>query len=277
MKKIAIRVIGILAVLMVLSIAKDVVIKASVENGVALVTGLRLSIESFKVGIISTLVDIKGLVLFNPKGFKDKVMMDMPEIYVDYVLPAILRGEIHLKKARLNLEEFTVVKNERGELNLNSLKVVQAQKEGVKKRETAKAPKIQIDELELKIGRVVYKDYTGQGAPSVKEFNINLNERYTNIQDAYTLVSLIVVKSLMNTSVSSLANFDLQGLKGAVSGTIANAKTIAVQTAAQAEEALKTTTKIAAETAKETREAVKKTTETLQDVFKTPFGSSEKK
>ena len=88
----------------------------------------------------------------------------MPEIYVKYDLPAIMGGTIHLPEVRIALDEFMVVKNEKGELNLNSLKVVQAQKKGsAEKEETktgARMPKIQIDTLKLKIGKVIYKDYS---------------------------------------------------------------------------------------------------------------------
>ncbi|MFH1790840.1 MAG: hypothetical protein ABH885_02515, partial [Candidatus Omnitrophota bacterium] len=54
-----------------------------------------------------------------------------------------------------------------------------------------------IDRLRLKIGKVSYKDYSArQGTPRVMEYNINLDEEYTNITNPYTLVSLIVVKAL---------------------------------------------------------------------------------
>ena len=130
-------IVGIIAVMIVLSVFKDLIIKTSVEKGVELVTGLRLRVSSFRVGLINTLVGIKNLRLYNPKGYKDKIMLDMPEIYVDYDLPAIMNGTVHLEEMRVNMSEFMVVKNEKGELNLDSLKVVQAQKEGKKPAEKA--------------------------------------------------------------------------------------------------------------------------------------------
>lgn len=88
----------ILAVLFVLSIAKDMIIKIAVEKGVELVTGLPLKMSSLKVGIVNTMVGIKGLALSNPKSFKDRTMMDAPEIYVHYDLPAVIRGKIHVQR-----------------------------------------------------------------------------------------------------------------------------------------------------------------------------------
>lgn len=268
MKKLFVVLIVVITMMLILSFAKDTIIKVSVEKGVELVTGLPLRTQSFKVGIVRQLVRVKNLRLFNPKGYKDRIMLDMPEIYVDYNLPAIIKGKVHLQEMRLNMKEFIVVKDEKGKLNLDSLKVVQAQKEGKKlgSEEKEKVPEIQIDNLELKIGKAVYKDYSRGGEPSIKEFEINLNERYKNIKNPYALVSLIVVKALKNTTIAGLTGFDLQGLQGTISDTLATAQKVAVKAVEKAQE-----------TVKETAETLKKTTETLTETLKFPFGSKEEK
>ena len=286
MKKIIIIVTIVLVILLVLSFAKNIIAKTSVSAGVRAMTGLKLSMKSMNIGVFRTLIGIKELKLHNPPGFPDKLMVSMPEIYVDYDLGAFLKKKVHLEEMRLNLKEFTVVKNEKGELNLDLLKVVQAQKEGKKpqEQEKGKAPEMQIDSLELKIGKVIYKDYSRGRVPSVREFKINLNERYENISNPYTLVSLIVVKALMNTTIARLADIDLDGLQGTISDTLASAQKIATEAAVKAQEAVKETaektqeaakqaSQKAQEAAKETTEILKKTTEGLKDKIKLPFGS----
>jgi hypothetical protein len=290
MRKVLIILGVVLLVFVLVFLAKDAIIKTSVEKGVELVTGLPLTMQSFKVGIVNTMVGIKGLMLHNPKGFNDNVMIDMPEIYVHYDLPAIFKGMIHLQEVRLDLREFVVVKNEAGVLNLDSLKAVQAQK-GAKKpaAEKAKQPKIAIDKLELKIGKVVYKDYSRKGAPSIKEFNVNINEKFSNITDPNALVSVIVVKALMNTTIASLTNFDLGGLKGTVTGTLADAEklvgdtaamagTVAKQATKQAGQAVTEATKITEGAVKGVGGSVEKASEGIKDVFNAlPFGSKKEK
>ncbi|MEA3328974.1 MAG: hypothetical protein U9Q08_04540 [Candidatus Omnitrophota bacterium] len=289
MKKLFVVLIGILVVIVALSFTKDLIIKASIEKGVETITGLRLSMQGLRVGIINTFLRVKGLELFNPKGYKDRIMLDMPEIYVDYDLPAIIKGKIHLKEMRMNLREFTVIKNEAGELNLNSLKVVQAEKEGkraqVKKaqvKEKGKVPEIQIDSLELKIGKVVYKDYSKGKIPSVKEFNINLNERYENVTDPYSLVSLIVVRALTNVAIAGLIDFDLQSLQGTISGVLATTQKATVEVMEKTQEIIKGTTQktqeVAGQTTQKAQEIVEETAQTLQkategltDTLKLPF------
>lgn len=267
MKKKWIIVLAVVVGIFILGVAKDVIIKISVEKGVNIVTGLKLKMGSLNVGIFKTAVSIKNLKLLNPPNFPDRTMADMPEIYVKYDLPAIIGGKIHLPEVRLGLKEFVVVKNSKGELNLDSLRMVKAQKEGKAPSQTApgKAPEIKIDSLKLSIGKVIYKDYSRSATPNVKEFDINLNESYTNVDNPYELASLIVVKALMNTSIAGLANFDLQGLKGTTGSVLSTAQQMASSVMSN-----NAVTQQAAKTAQDT---VSNATDVVKDVFKNPFSS----
>ena len=208
MKKLILGVVvGILAVFLILFLGKNIIAKIAVERGVKKVTGLTMKTGSFNIGIAKTFVGIKDLKLFNPAGYKDRIMFSMPEIFVDYDLSAMMKRKIHLEEARMNLKEFTVIRNEKGQLNINALKPVEKEKKAKKPGE--KTPEMRIDRLKLKIGKVVYKDYYKKETPSIREFNINLDEEYQNITDPNSLVRLIVVQALMKTTIASLANFDI--------------------------------------------------------------------
>jgi len=260
MKKFFLIVIILVVALVVgLSFGKNLLVKSTIEKGVKLVTGLQLRIGSLNIGIVKTLVGIKSLKLYNPEGFQDRVMLDMPEVFVDYDLPAALKGTVHLNEVRIDLKEFIVVKNKEGKLNLDSLKVVKAQKEGKdpEEKEKGKAPDIKIDLLKLKIGMVIYKDYSSGSKPTVRKFNVNINETHENITNPYALVSLIVVKALARTAIANLTNFDLNGLEGTLGDTLSGAKKVATQTVSKAQEAVKQTT-----------DTVTKTAEGIIDLFK---------
>jgi hypothetical protein len=267
----------VLVVIIALFFGKNMIIKTSVTTGVKAMTGLKLSIRSMNVGVFKSLIGINELQLYNPSGFKDKIMMDLPEIYVDYNLGAIMGGKAHLEEVRLNLKEFIVVKNEAGELNLDSLRVVKetegevAEKDDSKKEKT-EMPDIQIDLLELKIDRVIYKDYSKGGSPKVREFNVNIDERYENITDPQSFVRLIIVKALKNTTIASLANFNIGKLQKGLTDTVRKTAEKALQAPGKAVEAGKDLIEEkAAETAKET---VGKAADTLKKFL--PFGKKEK-
>ncbi len=284
MKKIITVVVIIIALMVTVSFVKDMVLKTAVEKGTEMITGLGLTTSGFNAGILRSVVSIKGLKLHNPKGFTDPVMVDMPEIYVDYDLPAILGGIIHLREARINLAEFIVVKNRDGRLNLDSLKAITAQKEGkVTQNNVSKPMKMRIDLLKLKIGKAVYKDYSAGGAPSVREFNIGIDDTYKNIDNPNTLVSLIVVKALSGTAIASLANFDVGSLSSSVSDSLASAQKSVAAARATMDKAMAETrmavdsAKVSAETAgataKGATDTAKKAVESLGGMFK-GLGSS---
>lgn len=259
--------IAIFIIILGLLLSKDIIAKAVIENGVQFATGLKLRVSGFNVGVFRSRIDITDLKLYNPKGFKDQVMVDIPKIYIDYNLPAILRGKVHLEDIRLNLREFIVVKNAEGVVNLDYLKPVKAQKEEKRGegKPKAKAPDIQIDNLELKINKVIYKDYTKRDGPAVREFNINLNEKYKNITNTNAVIGIILVKALAQTTIAGVASIDLGGIKSTVSENLSSASKLASDTADKA------TQKVT--------EAGKSITETagkLKDSIRLPFGSSEK-
>jgi len=252
------KVIAILfSVILALLLAKNIIAKVAVERGVEFVTGLKLRVSGFSVGVFKSRINIADLKLYNPKGFEDKVMVDLPNVYVDYDLPSIFKGKLHLRDIRLHLKEFSIIKNKEGVVNLESLKVVQAQKEEskakAKPKSKAKAPDIQIDNLELKIGKVIYKDYSKPEEPSVKEYNINIDEKYYNITNTNAVLSIVLVKILSKTAIAGLVNLDLKGLGSIASDTAEKA------------------TKAVGEAGKSITEAAGK----LKDSLKLPFGKSE--
>ncbi len=288
----------VFAVLIVLFFGKNMIIKTSVTTGVKAMTGLKLSIRSMNVGVFKSLIGINELQLHNPGGFEDDLMMDLPEIYVDYNLGAIIGRKAHLEEVRLNLREFLVVKNADGQLNLDSLRVVkETEGEGENaekdegKKEKSEMPDLQIDLLEMKIGKVVYKDYSKGTPPKEKVFNVNIDERYENITNPQSLVRLIIVKALKNTTIASLTNFDLGKLQSGISGSVKKAtemaqeaKDRAIETGqnaiqgtaeeavGKAEEAGKEAGEKLQNTAKET---VDKAADTIKKIF--PFGNKENK
>ena len=223
--KLILRLLLIVLILFAVLLAgKNVIAKTLVEKGVNIATGLGLSMDKLNIGIVNTLVDIQGLKVLNPSKFLEPKFVVMPEIYVHYDLPAIIKGKIHLEEIRINLSELVVVKNQAGELNLDSLKPVQEKKNQDQKPQapapSTQAPQIQIDKLNLKIGKAVFKDYSKGAQPDVKEFSLNFNESFENITDPNDLVKIIVLKALMKTPIAALANFNLDNLTGFASGTL---------------------------------------------------------
>jgi hypothetical protein len=281
----------VVVVLVVLVLARNVVIKAAMETGARVVAGMPLSIQKFDLDIVHTAVDIEGLVLKNPTGFHDTTLVNIPKILVAYKRDAIFTGKVHLKDIEFDLEQFTVVKNEKGELNLDRLKALQGTQKAPAQtpKQAPKAPAkpipVQIDRMRLKIGKVVYTDYSS-GQPVNKEFNINIDQTYENITDLYSVVRLIVLKAMMSSGISNLVNFDINGLQGTVTDTLNASAKLATENAAksldalkaaaanpsQAGGALKSTAGAVENTTKELASGVKSAASSLKKL--NPFGKS---
>lgn len=242
MKKVFIVLGVIVAVIVVLVAGRNFFVKAAVESGVKALTGLSLEMAKLDIGLFNTTLQIKGLKLYNPAGYPDRLMVDLPEVYVDYSLRAFLKGRVYLPEVRLNLKEFMVVKNAKGELNLNSLAVMQQQKEGKapaasegEKKPAAPMPEMRVDLLRLDIGTVVYKDYSGgRSEPKVQTFEVNIHQTYKDITNPQAFVSLIMVKALANTTIAGLGNFDFKGLKENAGSALKNVAETVSQSAGQA-------------------------------------------
>ncbi len=128
-------------------------------------------------------------------------------------------------------------------------------------------PELQIDVLELKIGKVIYKDYSKGTPPKVREFNVNIDERFENITNQRTLISLIIVKALKNTVIAHLTNFNLGALQEDVAGKLKETTRKVVETADKALETGKDVEKKVKDTARGT---IEKATDTIKKVL--PFG-----
>ena len=283
MKKRYLILIIILCVFLVLIIGKNMVIKHVLAGGVKTLTGLKMHIDKTDVGVFSTKIALEGLTLYNPKDFPDKVMIEMPELYVDYDLGAMFKKNVHLSELRINLKEFVVVRNKDGLLNLDSLKVVKETKQESaqpdKKVKKAKPDgSFQIDVMSLKIDKVIFKDYSVGDKPKITEYPVNINEKFTNINDPKKVANVIIVKAVLNTAIGRLTSFDVNALATSASDTLKGATKIVGSAAGAAVDTGKKAAKTATETTKQVggkvvdaaSDTVNKTTDVIGKVL--PFG-----
>lgn len=262
------------AVIAALLLSRNMIARAAVTGGVKAVTGLPVQVRSMDIGLFNTAVGIKGLKVNNPSGFPEPLMLDMPEALVDYKLGAFIQGKAHLERVRLDLAEFRVIKSADGKLNVQQIKGLESGKAEQKPaQKPGKAPQLQIDVLELKVGKVVYKDYTTT-PPSTREFNVNIDEKYEHITNPAALAGLIVSRALMKTSIAQLANFDVAGLQNSVKDAMkASTKELEGLAAQGAKEVEKLTGDAAREAVRGAGDTTKKAVDEVTGGLKKVFGN----
>ncbi len=220
--------IGLVVLLVVLFFGRNFIAKMGIEIGAKVATGLGVSVGKVDIGANLGSIHLVDLKVKNPSGFEDKIMLDIPEVFLSVDVKGFLANKINISEIRMNLKEFFIVTNSEGELNLDKLKEKtkskgdkkEGSKKGKQKKDSGKNPKITIGTVDIKIGRVVEKNYSQGGAPVVKEYNLNIDERIEDLDNSAALVPIIMAKILAKTTIASLANFDLQGLRGSAKGIL---------------------------------------------------------
>jgi len=223
MKKIFTWVIIVIIALFVIGMAKDLIIKSVVTAVSTQVTGAPVHIDSFSLGIFNQTVKITGFKMFNPKGFPKDILVDIAKINVHYDLAALLKQKIHLVSAELELTEMGLEKNKEGQLNADSLKVIQQGKGG----KPAKQMPLKIDMLKLGMGRIVYRDYSVGQQPAIKVYEINIHKTYKNITSAEQLAALILAEPMKAAGIQGAKIYGVAMLTGVAILPVAVAATFA--------------------------------------------------
>lgn len=268
----------VLMVLVGLLLARNIVVRALVENGVKMVTGMPLTIKKLDIGLVHGYMNIENLVVKNPAGFHDTILVDIPKIFVSYERLPILKGMIHLKDLVFELRQFNVVENEKKLLNLDSLTALQGQKGGEKKpsqpppQQKDKTMALHIDHFHLKVDKASFIDYTS-GSAVVKDFNVGLDENFQDITNPNKLVALIVFKVMTKTPLALLSNFNVSDLEGSISGIAGSASAFAGQMADQGLNTFKNKTKNAMPVVEKTGETLKETAGFVEEKTKALSGS----
>jgi len=206
-------------------ITKDYIAKQVIQNVVKKETGLGLSIEKVKLGILNADIEIENFNLFNPKNFSNKALAKIPRIYLNYDLHGLLRNKVHFIELVIYLEELLVERNESGNINIKDIEIskrkkISGTKEAVKGKSQINSEKIstdkesidlQIDKLHLIIDRIIYID-----AASDKDvvFNINLDKTFVDITDIKQLRTLIITQLAIPIGLDNIKNLDLDNIEG---------------------------------------------------------------
>jgi len=202
------RVIVVGLIVVVIAVAaivfgRNILARTIIVNGIKNVCGVGIKIDNLNIGLPN--VSISGLKIYNPSGFEDKLMADIPQIYVEFDLPAFFKNKVHLSKLKLDVKEMNVILNDKGKLNVNSLALL------VPKSGGGKPPEVKIDELSIKIAKVAYKGYLPAVGVQSKEFNPNIDKTLHNVTEPSKVASEIMRDILSRIGISNFAQFDVSG------------------------------------------------------------------
>ena len=207
----------IIVVIVLIIIGRNIIVKTVVPIAARSSEGIKISLGSVNIGLTDALIGIKDIEVKNPKGFPEGNMVEINEIHIDPVVADIFKDKVHLTEVRFDLDNLLIIRNENGDFNFKMLTQAKKIQDGdeddvpddVKER---KKYKIQIDSLILKLGTVVYTDYSVGSEPKTVTFNINLDEEYEDITNPVLIGSIIFTKIMTQTSLSSLTGINMSSI-----------------------------------------------------------------
>ncbi len=212
---------------------RDFFIKSLIGTVATSVTGAPTRIGGLSLSITRQSVRISNFRMYNPKGFPKDLLVDIPKMSVACDLGALITGKIHLRQLELDIKEIGIVKNKEGKLNVDSLKMVAEKSADKEKKGPAKQLAMQIDIVSLGMGRVVSRDYSVEGHPVIKVYDINLKKTYKNIISAQQLAALIISEPLKAAGIQGAKVYGVTMLTGVVALPVVAAFTFAAKDYAQ--------------------------------------------
>ena len=112
---------GIFAVLLLLVIFRDPIIKFGVTSIGSWVTGVEITLDEVDTSLTKGSATIKGLRVANPQGYERPHMLELEEFHADIDLSSLSTKEIVIEDIRINNLNFTAEFNKNGSFNVTEL------------------------------------------------------------------------------------------------------------------------------------------------------------
>jgi hypothetical protein len=165
------------------------------------ILGAETRVESVNIGINEPTIEIKGLEVYNPSGFVNEPFLAMPVISCKYDFDRLLKGKIYIENMTIAMRELVVAINDKGELNVNRLKVMEKPKDN----KPVAMPKFMVHGLKLQLGRVVTKNYAAGDNQVVAQVDFKMKERsYYDISSFAELVESVLVDTMKVAGVKGV-------------------------------------------------------------------------
>lgn len=218
-------VLTIIAAAVLLVVFRNQVIQFVMARAVTQVTGFPTTVGGVKYNFPAD-IEITGLHIENPAGFKEKVFADIPEIYLNFSLEEFLKKErTHIRELRLNIQQINIERNAEGVTNLQKLSSVgKSTAPGGQTVEKEPAPKepampFLLDKFVLTMRKVSFKNngpvVPGLPAAGGAAVDMNVNQEvFTNITDPLVLVNVVVMKIIYGTTFGNLLGLNPKELLG---------------------------------------------------------------
>ena len=181
----------VVALIVGLLLSKDAIAKAAAEQQIRAQTGMEVKIGSFSIGLLSPVVTIENLKLYNTPEFGGTPFLDVRELHVEFDRAALAQRKLHITFLRLNLAELTVVRNDLGRTNIISPgKLQSSHLPGLRGADHIEFDGVDVANLSLGKARFLDLNHPRNN----REFKANLqNQIFRNVKTAGDLYGVFIM------------------------------------------------------------------------------------
>lgn len=202
------KILVVIGIFLVCIVAfKDLIIKSAVTIAASRMMGAPVQMNSFSLDIFNSTIHITGFKIFNPAGFPEDVMVSCPKIDVIFDRASLLKQKYHLLLVDIDMEAMVLTKNKKGKLNVDLLSIAQ-------KSKSSSSTPVQIDLLNLRIGKIVHKEYKAGRETSVRVDVINKQKSYKRIPTMEQLTLLVLEEPMKAALIKNAGIYGAAVLAG---------------------------------------------------------------
>ena len=177
------------AAVVLLLVFKDSILRAIAEHQIRAATGMDVKIGRISSGLLSPVVNIENLTLYNTPEFGGTEFLVVPELHVEFDPEALANEKFRIKLLRAKVAELDVVRNLAGKTNILTM--------------FSKMPKDKTGSHGIHIGRKKFQ------FESIDVLNLSLTRaRFIDLNNrAHDRVSLVNLDNQVFPNVRSEADF----------------------------------------------------------------------
>ena len=197
-------VLVVVALVILLLVSKDSILRVIAENRIRSHTGMEVKIGKFSSRLFSPVVTIENLKLYNTAEFGGVPFADIPELHIECDRTAFAQRKLRITLARLSFAELDVVRNAAGQTNIFCL-APNSQAGGSKQGRSLQAALGDftfdgIDVLNLSMNKLRFIDL--KDPKNNREFRVNMdNQIFPKVKseaDLYGVLFLVWLRSSEN-------------------------------------------------------------------------------
>jgi len=166
------------------------------EKALKEIISLNLDIGRIRINPYRVSIKMWDLKIFNPEGFGNKVLVDVPFLIMDMKAKTFFQRGIFFNEIHIKIKEVGIIKDKNNVINLSRLKILAPPDGKIKKpvKTKRKGSPFLIDRYVIEIDNIRYIDYSKEDGADEKLININVKEEYKNVKDAGNIARVIIYK-----------------------------------------------------------------------------------